>query len=310
MTILQKFFARVNGKPIKFWASTVKDSFECTDLAAVYNEEVVGGARVSDGHGALDWWPNAPRASYTPIENTPSFVPKAGDLAVWGPKIGKWGHIGICSGEGNTEYFVSMDQNWGGQTAHFVRHDYYGILGFLRPKKDVNFDQDAYDAAQVALANAKALADAKAKADALAKLKAEADAKAKADALAKAEAKRIADEQAKLAAEQAKIIADTKAKQEADAKALADKLKAEETAKKEKAMEGSQKFDLNLNDLKKAAIGSLYTFLGSLSVLMLPLADSIKAGNVNLSVFGLAVAAAMVSALANLIKRFVTDETK
>lgn len=281
------FFNKYNGKPVRFGGST-NTTPQCTDLAAQYNTEVVGAPNVSDGLGAKQWFANASRSFYTPILNTPSFVPQRGDIAVWNEKLGNtYGHVSICTGEGNADYFMSMDQNWGGQYAHYVKHNYLpiGSVNFLRPKKDVNFDQEAFDAEQ-------------------------AKAKAEADAKAKAEAERIAAEQKKLAEEQAKL----EAERLAEAKRLEEeRLKAEAEAKanevikeKEKPM-GSPRYDLNLTDLKKAAQGSLYTFLGTVGALMLPLADGIRDGKIDLNVFLFAVAAAFVSAIANLLKRFVTE---
>ena len=59
------------------------------------------------------------KANFTKVKNTPSFVPKKGDVAIWsGTLNGGWGHIAICTGEGNTSYFYSYDQNWSGKSLH------------------------------------------------------------------------------------------------------------------------------------------------------------------------------------------------
>lgn len=69
------------------------------------------------------------------LENTPDFVPRKGDLAVWGTAVGISGHVAVCSGEGNTNWFESYDQNWNGvQKVVRTAHNYNGIIGFLRPK--------------------------------------------------------------------------------------------------------------------------------------------------------------------------------
>lgn len=209
----KQFFDKYNGKPVRFNGSS-NSTPQCTDLAAQYNTEVVGAPNVSDGNGAKDWYANASRSFYTPIANTPSFVPKRGDIAVWNEKLGNSyyengikytpGHVAICEGEGDTNYFVSFDQNWGGQYAHYVRHSYLpdGVVNFLRPKKDVNFDVDAYNAEQAKIAEANRVA-----AETAQKI---------ADEAQKAEAKRVADEQKKLAEEAAKLEAERLAKIEAD----------------------------------------------------------------------------------------------
>ncbi|RIL72716.1 CHAP domain-containing protein [Staphylococcus devriesei] len=73
--------------------------------------------------------------------NTPDFVPKPGDMAVWG--TGSFnngvGHTAIVVGPSNTNYFTSVDQNWyhangyTGSPGAIVKHTYYGISGFVRP---------------------------------------------------------------------------------------------------------------------------------------------------------------------------------
>ena len=70
------------------------------------------------------------------IANTPSFVPKKGDIVVWSKSMGGTGHIAIATGEGNTSYFYSYDQNWGYPYEPVTRHkhDYSKFLGVLRPK--------------------------------------------------------------------------------------------------------------------------------------------------------------------------------
>jgi GH25 family lysozyme M1 (1,4-beta-N-acetylmuramidase) len=67
---------------------------------------------------------------------------------VWGQQLSQWGHVAICSGEGNTSWFNSWDNNWTGNhdATTKIKHDYNGVLGVLRPynqepitgKKDVD----------------------------------------------------------------------------------------------------------------------------------------------------------------------------
>ena len=187
---------------------------QCMDLYADYQRNCLK-VTVKGAPAAKNVWNNNSynTSAFTKIANTPSFIPQRGDVCVW--TNGTYGHIAVCTGEGNTNYFVSLDQNWfspwnGTGAATYVSHNYSGVAGFLRPKMDVNFDQEAYNAQQAAIAEANRVAAEKAR---IAAEKAAADAKAKADALAKAEAERVAAEQKKLAEEQAKL-----------AKELADKL--------------------------------------------------------------------------------------
>ncbi|MEV8118715.1 glucosaminidase domain-containing protein [Streptomyces xiamenensis] len=73
--------------------------------------------------------------------NTRNFVPKPGDMAVWG--TGSFnngtGHTAVVVGPSNKSYFTSVDQNWRnsngytGSPGSLEKHTYYGISGFVRP---------------------------------------------------------------------------------------------------------------------------------------------------------------------------------
>jgi hypothetical protein len=68
------------------------------------------------------------------LKNTPDFIPQAGDLAVW--KGGTAGHIGICTGEGDVNFFKVFEQNNPlGSNAQVHNRSYVNIIGFLRPKQ-------------------------------------------------------------------------------------------------------------------------------------------------------------------------------
>ncbi|MDU5239700.1 MAG: glucosaminidase domain-containing protein, partial [Haemophilus parainfluenzae] len=72
---------------------------------------------------------------------TRNFVPKPGDMAVWG--TGSFnngtGHTAVVVGPSNKSYFTSVDQNWRnangytGSPGSLEKHTYYGISGFVRP---------------------------------------------------------------------------------------------------------------------------------------------------------------------------------
>lgn len=73
--------------------------------------------------------------------NTPNFIPKPGDFAVWG--TGSFnngvGHVAIVVGPSNKKKFVSVDQNWYGANSWTgspgskIPHTYNGLLAFVRP---------------------------------------------------------------------------------------------------------------------------------------------------------------------------------
>lgn len=115
---------------------------QCVDLATAYFYEVFDSNIKNFWFDAHHFWDNFSsnkwlKENFTQIKNTPDFVPKKGDVAVWkGSLNGGWGHIAVCSGDGNTTYFYSYDQNWTGKhdPCTKVKHSYSNIAGFLRPK--------------------------------------------------------------------------------------------------------------------------------------------------------------------------------
>lgn len=72
------------------------------------------------------------------IQNTPSFLPQPGDIAIWAwPPYNEYGHTGIIT-YATLSYFYSVDQNWFnpgdyGSPAAKVYHDYTGFWGVIRP---------------------------------------------------------------------------------------------------------------------------------------------------------------------------------
>ncbi|NJI03582.1 CHAP domain-containing protein [Staphylococcus agnetis] len=73
--------------------------------------------------------------------NSSNFVPKPGDIAVWGKDSfnNGTGHTAIVVGPSNKNYFYSVDQNWRnsngwtGSPGSLEKHSYYGVTGFVRP---------------------------------------------------------------------------------------------------------------------------------------------------------------------------------
>lgn len=115
---------------------------QCVDLIKYYLDEVFGikpGAwgNAHDYYDNFNSYPDLVK-NFTRIANTPEFVPKKGDIAVWKSSLssGGWGHVAICTGEGDTSYFCSYDQNWTGNhdACTKIRHNYSHFAGVLRPK--------------------------------------------------------------------------------------------------------------------------------------------------------------------------------
>ena len=135
MTFDEYFSSRV-GKGIDFDGNY---GVQCFDLANDFSVKVVGGKQFI-GMGAYEIYTNFYNQPghdlYTRIANTPDFVPKKGDIIVWGQGLGRWGHVAICNGKGTTDWFESYDQNWTGRNdpVTLIRHNYNNVLGVLRAK--------------------------------------------------------------------------------------------------------------------------------------------------------------------------------
>lgn len=139
-----QFQAKYLGKPIDYDGTA---GVQCVDLADQYLKDVFGitGVWVQ---GARDFYNNF--ASYPVlvknfdrIPNTRDLIIKKGDIVVWNG--GTWGHIAVGNGEGNIDWFVSLEQNTLGrhEPTQLVKHYYnnssgvdgcWPVLGVLRAK--------------------------------------------------------------------------------------------------------------------------------------------------------------------------------
>ena len=116
---------------------------QCVDLVDQYLKDCFGITGVWC-NGAKDLYNNfadypALTAAFKRVPNTPELVVRKGDIVVWGG--GSWGHTGIGTGEGNVDWFVSLEENTLGQhePTQKVRHSFANdisnpCLGVLRPK--------------------------------------------------------------------------------------------------------------------------------------------------------------------------------
>lgn len=136
MTVDQ-FVAQNDGKGLDFdgWYGN-----QCVDLILYYMRDVTGPAAFSGN--AKDWYYNYggdlankyDRIANNP--NDPNQIPQKGDIVIFGgnqPGSGGFGHIDIFL-SGNATSWVGFDQNWGGQFAHKVVHNYTYVIGWLRAK--------------------------------------------------------------------------------------------------------------------------------------------------------------------------------
>lgn len=131
--IPKEFFAKYNGKPVDF------DNYygnQCVDLYRQYVKECLEYPQSPGVQGAADIWESYLKDHYERIDNTPDGIPQLGDIIIWNKQAGGgFGHVAIFD-SGNTNNFISFDQNWPvGSFCHFQSHNYTNVLGWLRPNK-------------------------------------------------------------------------------------------------------------------------------------------------------------------------------
>lgn len=136
-----EYFKSVNGKGVDYDGNY---GVQCFDLVNDYAVKVLGckpfiGMYAWEIYEDFAAQPSAAR--FTRIADTPDLVPKKGDIVVWAKSLnGKAGHCAIATGNGDTTWFTSYEQNWTGKNdpCTVVRHDYSHVLGVLRPKEQAN----------------------------------------------------------------------------------------------------------------------------------------------------------------------------
>jgi hypothetical protein len=133
------FITKYNGRFIDYDKAY---GYQCMDLMRQYVHDVLG-LRPYD---AIPASPTAKQCFlnfkdnqyFRKVWNTPSGVPKKGDIIFWGwrwPVTGWAGHVAIFS-DGNVNRFISFDQNYPTHSpCKFVNHSYVGVLGWLTPRK-------------------------------------------------------------------------------------------------------------------------------------------------------------------------------
>ena len=129
----------------KFWDYDGYYGVQCCDLTNYYFAEVFGipnadlfrFANACNYYSDFNSFSGTIQKKFKRIENTPEFVPKKGDVVVWGAELNSkgLGHIAIATGEGDTNYFYSYDQNWTGNNDKMtkIKHNYNCVSGVLRP---------------------------------------------------------------------------------------------------------------------------------------------------------------------------------
>ena len=146
MITFEKYISSVKGKCIDYDGVA---GVQCVDLIKHYCSVVLNIKLGSIGDAVNYWTGYAIQkvlyTNFTRIENTPKFIPKKGDIGIFSTK--PYGHICLCTGEGDTTYFYSYDQNYNGKAVTKVKHSYKNFLGVLRPKPENTkvLDIDGYE---------------------------------------------------------------------------------------------------------------------------------------------------------------------
>lgn len=147
MLTFDAFVNKYIGRAVDYDGSS---GAQCVDLAKAYLKEVYGIPQFSIGGSAKYYYERFEtflplKGKFKRIKNTLDFVPLKGDVAVWNSSKGNGhGHVAICTGEGNLDYFYTYDMNWNGKAMKKVKHDYSGFYGVLRPIDRSMIDTEVY----------------------------------------------------------------------------------------------------------------------------------------------------------------------
>ena len=120
---------------------------QCVDLVDQYLKEVFGitGVYVCGAKELYNRFTAFPALvqAFVRVANTRELVIQKGDIIVWGG--GTWGHTGLGTGNGNKDWFESLEENTLGrhEPTQLVKHYFNNrtgvdccapVLGVLRPK--------------------------------------------------------------------------------------------------------------------------------------------------------------------------------
>lgn len=132
----QQFIGQNNGQQVDLDGFPTWQPYQCFDLANKWS--LTRGYSRFTGLYASDIY-GQQSGNYTWIANSPSIMPQPGDVVVWNRNYGNgFGHVAIATGDGNTTWFNSLDQNWNAPRCVITRHSYDGVIGWGRPKNLIN----------------------------------------------------------------------------------------------------------------------------------------------------------------------------
>lgn len=110
-------------------------AYQCMDVIVQYGLDLANYRFWGNARNTLD---NKLPAGWTLHVNTPQFMPKVGDIAVYtkGSFDNKFGHVSIVYSNVSLQSCVVIEQNWDGNADTPVRKrtEYYeGVSHFIRP---------------------------------------------------------------------------------------------------------------------------------------------------------------------------------
>lgn len=137
MLTFQEFLNKYNGQTKV--GNTPENTGECVGLVAVWIDNL--GTPHVWGH-ARDLINNCDKSAYEVEYNTPTGVPKKGDIVVWSSAMGGgYGHTAISTGSGDTVKFEVFEQNNPtGSNCHLRTYpNYNNVIGWFRPKTATDY---------------------------------------------------------------------------------------------------------------------------------------------------------------------------
>jgi len=148
---VDSFVAKYNGKT-KGYPTDSQFSGECLSIVKLYIKEIFGISPPPSGtNSAYGYWTNFPNPLgevFEKVSYTKEAVITKGSIPIWKPtSSNSYGHIEIAIDENPTvNDFLSFGQNWGGRHSHIQRHKYTGIIGWLKPKLQVQEEMTEQEA--------------------------------------------------------------------------------------------------------------------------------------------------------------------
>ncbi len=118
-------------------------SGQCVDLFRFYIREVMTTQQPKGVAGAADFWTNYDtdpnlNQHFTKISNSPTGVPKQGDVVIWSKRYGPWGHIALVD-SADVNGLTCLSQNDPtGQPTILKKYTYSNIYGWLQPKESMS----------------------------------------------------------------------------------------------------------------------------------------------------------------------------